>query len=146
MAAPSICERIGPTSGQLVSGALANAGLGFVGTLAITSFNPLVGAAFGAVNYLIDRTVYLAAQKLLKPETFAQYQNSIQLGSLAVSVLATAGLTAAAFAIFSIPFTIATLALLALSLLAGLVVTLVAVETLTAVGLFDVLACKPKEA
>lgn len=131
----------GAFAAQHIAGTALSAGLGCGATMAIATVNPIVGAVFGGVTYLITAAVSLVALKCLSVQNLMKYSSLINLGSLIVSVLLTTALTAAALTLFAVPFTIASLALIAFALAATGLVTIAAICFLQVQGFFAELSC-----
>lgn len=99
-----------------------NAGMVALGTVALTAaINPLYGATFGAINYVVTEVAKFAINQL-NPHFVLQHRNTLNFGCAIFSTAATIGIAALTFTIVGIPFAWATLAVLTLALGVGLLI------------------------
>lgn len=84
------------------------------GNVALMTVNPAFGAPFGLIHTITQVTLVL----LLHPNT-ARDQDAVYYIRSAVAIRTTIGLAAATFSFFGIPFTVTTIVIIAIALIAG---------------------------
>lgn len=97
--------------------ATLHTGLTAAGVGLFTAVNPVLGAAFGLIHTITHVALLHLLDHFCK-ESKCIIENAYWISS-ALATLATIGLAAGAMFLFGVPFTIATLAVVALSLVAG---------------------------
>lgn len=90
-----------------------NSFAGLIGVaLYTTAVNPLWGLGVGAVAYLINQATTAIFKAVLPKDFYRQNKNGLEFTALLITGAVTMAVTAAALTLASVPFTIATLAVL----------------------------------